>query len=387
MTLLILLAHLLGWPMVALWGLGLLARLLQRPDPSLRLEAWGAEPDPQPELSVTVIVPARNEARNIEACLHSVLAQDHPALEILVVDDRSQDGTGELASRVGAAAGGGRIRVLTGSGPPPGWAGKPAACALAAGEARGEWLLFLDADVRLAPWALRRSLALAQARRLDLLSLWGRWTLGSFWERVLIPAVGGFIRTAQPLPRINDPARPEAFANGQFLLYRARAYRELGGHEAVRGEVLEDVALARQVKRGGRRLGMLLAPEAFSVRLYASFAEVWRGFAKNLYAGMGHRPGLALLAAGVVGWMHLGPFALLLAGWAGGSAALLLGGLASLAAQLAIRVLDDRQAGRNALYALSHPLGNAVLVGIILDSALRHHLGLAVRWKGRPVQP
>ncbi|MBM4321383.1 MAG: glycosyltransferase, partial [Deltaproteobacteria bacterium] len=323
------------------------------------------------------------EARNIRSCLGALLVQDHPALEILVIDDRSEDGTGELAAQIGGA----RVRVLPGQGPPPGWAGKPAACQLGAGEASGAWLLFLDADVQLSPWAVRRALALARARRLDLLSLWGSWTLHGFWEKVLIPAIGGFVRATQPLEQINDASRPEAFANGQFLLFRAEAYRELDGHAAVKGEVLEDVALGRTVKRRGRRLGMLLAPQAFRVRQYEGFAEVWQGFAKNIYAGMNHRPGLALLAVGLVGWMHLGPFVAIAAAATRSSIPLLLGGLFALASAIAIRWLDDRAAGRSPFHALTHPLGNAVLTGIILDSALRHHLGLSVRWKGRKVKP
>ena len=376
--------HLLGWPMAALWLLGLLLRCLRREDPALRLDPHGPEPDPDQEIRVSIIIPARNEARNIEACIEGALAQDHPGIEIIVVDDRSDDETAEIAARTGRD----RVRVIRSAGPPPGWAGKPAACNAGAEAASGRWLLFLDADVRLARWAIRRALAMALARRLDLLSLWGTWTLQSAWEHILLPAIGGFIRTAQPLDRINDPTCPEAFANGQFLLFRSSAYRGLSGHERVKDQVLEDVALARAVKEDCRRLGLLLAPQAFSVRLYTGFSEVWAGFSKNLYAGMDHRAWLGLLAAGFVGFLHLGPLLLLAMVWLlGCDPSLLLAGAFGIISQILIRSLDDRDRGHASLYALSHPLGNAVLVAIILSSMLKHHLGRKVRWKGRAVMP
>ncbi|MDY0062892.1 MAG: glycosyltransferase family 2 protein [Myxococcota bacterium] len=379
----VLLLHLLCWPMALLWSLGLLLRLVQRPDPSLRLEEVGLEPDPPPELLLTVVIPARNEQRNIQRAVRAVLAQDHPGLELIVVDDRSTDETGKLAAACDPA----RVRVVPGGGPPAGWAGKPAACQLGAEQAGGEWLLFLDADVELAPWAIRRSLAVARARQLDLLSLWGSWRLHSIAEKLLLPAIGGFVRAAHPLDRVNDPRRREAFANGQFLLFRRSAYARLGGHGQVQDAVLEDVALGRAVKRAGMRLGMLLAPQAFAVRLYTGLGEIWRGFAKNLYAGMDHRPGLALLAASFVAWMHLGPIGALLAGALAGSWPFVVAGGVSLVGQLGVRALEEREAARCPLWALGQPLAHLALVGILIDAVLRHHLGLTVGWKGRPVRP
>ncbi len=378
--------HLLAWPLLALWLLAAAGRWLSRADPELRLEPLGPEPLPTPAPRVSIVVPARNEGANIEACIASLLAQDLAPHEILVVDDRSEDETAALARR----AGGERVRVLAGAGPPAGWAGKPAACQRGAEAATGDWLLFVDADVRLAPWALRRSVARASARSLDLLSLWGRWVLATPWEHVLIPAIGGLIRLAHPLDAVNDPSSPLAFANGQYLLLRSTAYWAERGHERVRSVVLEDVALARALKAEGRRVGLFLAPDAFQVRLYRSFGEIWQGFSKNLYAGLGHSPQRALLGVLGLAFLHGGPSLVLAWGLSAGlpGAPLAAAGGLALACQILTRLRDDRDYGlRSWPWALSHPVGNLLTAALLANSALRHHLGATVRWKGRAVRP
>ena len=376
--------HLAAWTLAALWGVALLGRLLRRADPSFRLEPSGPEPLPAPAPRVSVVVPARNEVHNIGACVDALLASDYPDIEVLVVDDRSEDGTGEEVRRRGDP----RLRVIEGEPPPDGWAGKPAACQRGAEEADGEWLLFVDADVQLAPWTIRRAVQTANARSVGLLSLWGTWALGSFWERLLIPVIGGFVRAAHPLERINSPENPAAFANGQFMLFAAEAYREGGGHARVASCVLEDVLLGRAMRAEGHRVELLLAPRAFRVRLYRSLGDIWAGFSKNMYAGMSHRPSLALLAAAFVGSVHLGPLVAVAAALVPGLGTCGLAGLISLGCMWSVRLLDDRDARRrDLLCAALHPVGNGVLVGIILNSMLRHHLGATVAWKGRHVRP
>ncbi len=372
--------QILAWPLATLWVLGLVGRVLRPRPPEVR--ETGPEPDPE-GVDVSVVVPARNEEANIGPCVEALLAQDYPDIEILVVDDRSEDRTREEASRAGR----GRVRIIESQGPPPGWHGKPAACALGAEQAHGRWILFMDADVRLAPWAVRRALAVAMARRLDLLSMWGKWRLVTFWEKVLVPAIGGLVRASQPLDRINDPARPEAFANGQFMLFRREFYESVGGHAAVKGQVLEDVAMAKVVKQAGGRLGMFVSLGGFEVRLYRGFMDVWRGYGKNVYAGLGYDPKAGLLAALFLTYVHLGPVALLcVAAWLGSWLVVGLGA-GSLALQLYTRWLDDREGGYQVWYGPTHPLGNMVGVGIILYSMALHHLGGRVDWKGRPVRP
>lgn len=350
--------------------------------------AWRVEPSAEagPLPSLSICVPARDEAANIARCVRAALAVRWPGpLEVVVVDDRSSDGTGRLAREAGA--GDGRLRVIEGTEPPAGWAGKPWACARASGEATGELLLFIDADVELhpeGPGALARAL---EAAGLSLISAFGSWELVSFWERAVIPAVGWLIRGAVDLGRVNDPARPEAFANGQFILARRADYERVGGHGAVRDQVLDDVRLAEAFKRRALPTGIRVAPWAFRVRLYRSLGEIVAGYGKNLYEGMGRRPAIGLGAVlfilvgtvvpAVAFPLAAGARALLGWGWPGWGWVAWLG--AVVAAQLLFRYRVERHDGRDGRAAWTHPLANLVLVWILLRSVF----GVRASWKGR----
>ncbi len=328
--------------------------------------------------SLSVCIPARDEAGRIGPCVAAALALDYEPLEVVVVDDRSRDGTGDEARAAGA--GDERLRVLEGCQPLGGFAGKPWACLAAADAAGGELLLFVDADVRLAPWAAAAAVAHLEREELALLSLFGDWELVGWWEKVVVPVVGWFIRGAVQLPDVNDPAGRTAFANGQFILVRRDAYEDVGGHGAVRSDVLDDVRLALAFRRAGEPLGMLHAPGAFSVRLYDSLGAIVRGYAKNLYEGMGRRRVLGVAAVLGITCTTLLPWALLallpLAGaawpWTAWTGAI-------CAAMLVYRWRRERADGRSGLLAGTHPLGNVVFVWILLRSML----GGPAEWKGR----
>lgn len=339
---------------------------------------------PLPRLGICV--PARDEAHQVGDCVRAALAQDHPDFEVIVVDDGSTDGTGDVARAAGA--GDPRLKVVTNAPPPSGWAGKPWACRRAAAESAGAHLLFIDADVVLAPDAARRAAAVLLDRRLALLSLFGTWRLESFWERVAIPVIGWFIRGATDVGAVNTPGRPEAFANGQFILADRACYDALGGHDAVRAEVLEDVRLARAFKQRGHSLGLYAAPALFRVRLYRSLGEILAGYGKNLYEGMDRRP---LIALGALLFLFVGsglPWVLLLVAlawpqvlftglehpgfWVGWILVVCL-------LPVVFRWQVERADGRSGWLAWTHPLGNLVLGAVLL----RALLAVRTRWKGR----
>lgn len=346
---------------------------------------------PEPPASValprlTICVPARDEAHQIAACVRAALAQDHPDLEVVVVDDGSTDGTADVAR----AAGGGdpRLRVVTNAALPAGWAGKPWACARAAAEATGAHLLFIDADVALAPDAARRACGVLVQRGAALLSLFGSWRLESFWENVSIPVIGWFIRGATDLAAVNDPARPEAFANGQFILVDRAAYDAAGGHGSVRAEVLEDVRLARAFKQRGLSIALHAAPGAFQVRLYRSLAEILAGYGKNLYEGMDRRPSVALgallflfVGAGLPWVLLIGALAWpegMLAGRdAPGAWTVWIAVVCAL--PIGFRGAVERADGRTGAWAWAHPLGNVVLALVLVRALVR----VRTSWKGR----
>ena len=266
-----------------------------------------------PDTTLTVVIPAFNEAHNIEACVASVLANQPPCRDwsVLVVDDESTDATVENALRAGSAAS--HFRLIQ-AGPRPvneRWVGKNWACSKAVEQVSSEWLLFIDADVRLKPDALQRALAQANDEQADLLSLAPRLSCGCLAEWMVQPIMASLLGLGFPILETNDPASPVAFAAGPFMLFKASTYRQIGGHRALAGEVVEDLALARAIKAGGHRLRYLLGLDAVDLRMYSNLAALWEGWTKNWFLGLDRDPVKALGAALVVVLMFSVPWLLL----------------------------------------------------------------------------
>jgi len=238
--------------------------------------------------AISAIVPARNEEAVIAACVESLAAQPEIA-EIIVVNDQSSDRTQEilqeLAQRIPT------LRVVEAAVPPPGWVGKNHACWIGAQQAEGEWLLFTDADAVLSEGAAGKALALAAQHQASLVSFSPEQVLDNWYEKALIPFV--YVRLAQKFSfdRVNDPKSDAAAANGQFLMVRRDTYQVTGGHAALHGEVLEDVAFAQRVKGNGGRIWFGYSDGAVRARMYRSFSAMWEGWKKNLFVLMGGTTG------------------------------------------------------------------------------------------------
>lgn len=245
-------------------------------------------------VEVSIIVPARNEARNIAAVVDSLTRTEGVRFEVLVVDDRSDDDTADLARALDAAQAD-RLTVIDGTPLPEGWLGKNWACHQGARQARGRLLLFTDADTVHAPDLLARALAALDEDRADALTLAGRQIMGSFWERLVQPQIFMGILTRYPNTRRRLPAERwrDAIANGQYVLVRRETYEAIGGHEAVRGEVVEDMRIAQRLVRLGYTLTVRADEEGFATRMYTSLPELVEGWSKNILLG-----GLATLPEG-----------------------------------------------------------------------------------------
>ena len=232
---------------------------------------------------VSVIVPARNEARSIQSCVESICGSGYPNFEIIVVDDRSDDATLELARAI-TPNHARRVVVVEGQPLPEGWMGKPWACAQGARVAEGDLLLFTDADTIHAPELLGRAVAGMVQDEGDALTLMGRQIMDTFWERLIQTHMMAALIFRFPNP--GKPRAPEhwrgAIANGQFMLFDRGAYKEIGGHEAVRGEVVEDQRLAQILCRSGKRLTIRDAEAVFATRMYRPLDELIEGWSKNL---------------------------------------------------------------------------------------------------------
>lgn len=253
-----------------------------------------------PTPTVCVVIPARNESSQIAPCLASVLAQKYPSLEVLLVDDRSSDDTSAVALRL--AVSDSRLRVLRINSLPPGWLGKSHALWEGTREITSDWILFLDADCILEPTALRASIAEATRRGAGLMTLWPRNRAESFWEHLLIPLCAGIIALWYGSNRVNAPASPLAFANGQFLLIRRSDYERIGGHRMVRHAIIEDIPLAEAAKQAGVRCHVASGCELFSVRMYPSYSAIRAGWSR-IYVGA-LRSGLKVAAS--LAWLALG---------------------------------------------------------------------------------
>jgi chlorobactene glucosyltransferase len=344
---------------------------------------------------VSIIVPARNEEYNIRRCATSLLEQTYPDYEIIVVDDNSSDGTAcildELARTHPQAA---KLQTLHLHDLPDGWAGKPHALHAGVGSARGDLLLFTDADTWHAPQALQAAVARAQERQLDLLSLGTTQELPSFWERVMMPLAFLGISMQYPVSQVNDPRSPIALANGQYILLRRVVYDQLGGYARpdLRATLVDDRDLAVLVKRHGYTLELADGRGLVHVRMYRSLPAIWRGWRKNVY--LGSRGGLLFMFLQLLGLPVVTILPFLLPLWLGiahlmGWRKKVHGGesvavsLLELGPLLVYRRWLDRKIAVPWYILLTHPLAGALFVGILAQSTWRFLTGKGVDWSGR----
>jgi glycosyltransferase involved in cell wall biosynthesis len=246
-------------------------------------------PLPEPPPSVSILIPARDEADQIEKCVSSVLQQDYRNFRLIVADHCSTDGTGEILDRI--AAKDSHLHVVhIKEDLPSGWGGKSFALHKALEHADGDWLLFVDADVQLNPDVLTATIARANHRGYDLISLLPTFVSGSFAESVLQPLAGAATTVMFAVSWTNSDKRPTAFANGQYLCVKRSAYEAIGGHEAIRGTLSEDVALARKLKAAGFKPRLGFGDTWATVRMYQGFKAIFRGWSRNFYVGSLGKP-------------------------------------------------------------------------------------------------
>lgn len=347
----------------------------------MKEERYTSQPE-QPPL-VTIVVPARNEEQNIGPCLEAILAQDYANLEVIVLDDASEDRTRTIAERV--AGSDARVRILPGEPRPDDWFGKPWALHVAQRHARGEYLLFVDADVRLAPENLKHAMGYVLEQRADMLSLMGTLVVDGFWEAVVQPIMGYVIVAFFPLDRVNSPRSSITMCNGQYILIRRATYDAVGGHETIRNAILEDVALARTVKGAGHRYRFLMAPKEFSCRMYSTLDQIWEGWSKNFFAALQFKLVVAVIAGFLLVGLSLYPILDVLARLALGDTGhwLFPWSLAAAGSIFFLRLWVSVLFRFPIAHTLTHPLGVLIVFGIMLNSVLRTLLGKSVSWKGR----
>ncbi|MEO1286575.1 MAG: glycosyltransferase [Chloroflexota bacterium] len=259
-----------------------------------------ADDSPAQHPRVSILIPARNETVVIENTVRHLLAQTYPHFEILILDDHSDDGTGDLARQV--ADGDSRLTVLTGETIPDGWMGKSWACELLGQQASGEILIFTDADVIWEENALNSILTQLQTSGADMVTVWSTQVTTTWSERLTVPNIAMAILGYLPTVMVHhSPFSLFGAANGQMMAWRREVYEALGGHEIVANNVLDDVTMAKMAKKRGYRIRMVDGNEQISTRMYEDWQSVRNGFAKNILAGYGGV--IPLLLGTIFHWM------------------------------------------------------------------------------------
>ncbi len=326
---------------------------------------------------LSVVIAACNEATTLALASASLLAVDYPDLEVVLVDDRSTDGTGVLVDRI--AAGDPRVQPVHISQLPEGWLGKVHALEVGAATATGEWLLFTDADVHFEPAALRRAVALCVAEEIDHLVVMPDVESRTILEEAVIDAVGDRFLRKTRAARIGEPGCDAYAGIGAFNLVRRAALERSEGFSWLRMEVVDDVGLGLLLRRAGARSAFVLGDGAVQLRWYSSMGDMARGFEKNLFGFIAHYRWhrVAGLALGTVA-MALGPLVALVAGpaWVRGL------GAAALATLLVTAAILARRTGRRLLPMLLLPVGHLVLVALVVRSALACGRHRGIVWRG-----
>ncbi len=340
---------------------------------------------------ISICIPARNEENNIRSCVESALAQDYPNLEVIVLDDRSTDATPEILRQL--AAQNDILKTINGLDLPAGWAGKPHALFQASAAARGEWLCFVDADTFLDQNCLSACYAKALETKADLFTTMNRQILGSFWEKVVMPLVMTALSVGFSPRKVNDPGRRDAVANGQFIFIKRTVYDAIGGHEKVKGQIVEDKAIAEQVKWNGHRLIVADGMKVLRTRMYTSLETMWEGWTKNIYLGLRDQP--AMLILGVFGavlsliaafFLPIWPVIAIFWYFKGGgwlAVGVIIQSLIVWAVLLLFRSRVARKMNISSWFAWTTPLGAGVFAAMMLASAWKVISGQGVTWRGR----
>lgn len=369
----------LSWGIAVFWSwCGLTAaRYLPRLPNLLQADPQDAAGDPEGDPELTVVIPARDEAAAIEDCVRSLLAQSVP-VAIIAVDDRSTDETGAILERLAREAEGKLLKVIRVESLPEGWLGKPYAMALAARQADTPWLLFTDADVIFRPEVLQRALRYVQRTNADHLVLMPTLILHTPGEKM----IAGFLQVLSLLwwrPwRVADPGKKESIGIGAFNLIRSDVYRSVGGFEALRMDLLDDVRIGAEVKRAGYRQTIAFGPGMIRLHWASGALGMARNLTKNFFANFAFRP-LALIGSCVwLGLLCFAPLAGLFGGWAV---------LAPSLISLAMIGLHYRCAARSfgvphAVWALTMPVAAALVLWAMLRSMAVTLLRGGVEWRG-----
>ena len=332
--------------------------------------------------SISVCIPARNEERDIKNCVKSVLNQDYPSFEVIVVDDNSSDNTAKIVRSMTEEYP--NLIFIAGAQLAPGWIGKPYALHQAYQKSRGQYLLFTDADLMYRSHALKTAIHTMICKDLDLLTLMPAAIFGSFWERVVQPVIFWFIAALTSFRKVNSQSHQSAMGFGAFLLFKKASYQKIGGHLSVANEILEDIMIAKKAKFNGLSILVADGKHLFSIRMYHSMKEIWVGWRKNIFLAMKKSVLRAFYYMVMVLCFLLTPYIVVMCNLWMGTGNLWLGiSLLGLALSLAAGLGLCHELGLERKNVFLFPLGAIVMVVIMFNSMVQTLLLERTEWRGR----
>ncbi len=332
--------------------------------------------------SVSVLIPARNEERNIQKCVESLLSQDYKNFEVIVLNDNSEDSTLEILKEIKSKYS--NLRVINGKPLETGWTGKNYACHQLYQESKNEYLLFTDADTVHYENSILNSVTRAINRKADLYSLIPEMTLKGFAERIIMPGIHYTSFTLLPY-YLAETLKSPAFAMGvgPFMLFKREVYKEIGGHELLKSDIVEDVRLAKNVKKAGYKVVVNKGIDIFSCRMYQSFTEIWEGFSKNIFPGMNYSSITLFSVFFVYLLLFFMPFVGLSISAFMKNEILFYNYLYQTFIVLLMRVLINHAFKLGFISTLFHPVGIFIISMIGFNSWRWNKLGKGSLWKGR----
>ncbi|WP_272480033.1 glycosyltransferase [Aquibacillus koreensis] len=334
----------------------------------------------RPTPTISVLIPARDEERNIQGVLQSILAQTHQPIEILVLDDHSTDQTASIVREL--AANYQQVKLMKGKPLEPDWQGKSFACHQLAKQAKGDWFLFLDADVRLEKDAVEKLVPSIESQGSGMISGFPRQIVRTISEKLIVTMMMFVILCHLPIWMVRKSKQLKfVAAHGGFILINRKSYQTCGGHESIKGELLDDMALMKQVKLSQQPTTLLKVDSIVHMRMYHNVKGVWHGFSKNIFTGMNRN--FLLLSILVISyvWLYVFPFFVLIQGVVTGD--LHIFALVAYLLAIVTKSISDVSNGVSAWYGLFIPFSILGTICIALHAAMRsfYHLGYA--WKGR----
>ncbi|MCX7833428.1 MAG: glycosyltransferase [Ignavibacteria bacterium] len=329
---------------------------------------------------ISVMIPARNEEKNVTKCIESILNQSYKNFELIVLDDNSIDKTFELVNQIKDE----KLKVVKGKPLPEGWVGKSFACQQLFEISEGELLLFLDADTFLKPDSLEKIVKFVCKYKPDLLSLMPEEIALSFWEKITIPLLHFTVYTMLPMPAVEKTSKLSlTMSNGQFMLFKRESYIKIGGHESVRNKMVDDVWLGRAIKSNGGKIIFADGTDICECRMYENFKEIFIGFTKNIFPGLSLSTFNIFFVITLFSFLFIFPYILFFIGFFSNDINLMSLSLINIFIPIIIRIIHSLKYKQSVIFSFLNLISMLFFIVLCFSSFYVFKIGKGANWKDR----